>query len=119
MSKRIIILIPLLALACSLSAKAPQSLGPAQAVVKATQGIQGIQLVPLETAMQDCTVTAVETLNLRATPGTDAAVIAILKHGDLLTILPDPAQGNWIHVQAQDRAGWINSNYCKESTSEH
>jgi len=69
-----------------------------------------------ETAL--CTVTAFESLNLRSAPGTSAAVIATLKHGDLLTILPDPAHGNWIYVRAGELQGWVNQNYCKRS-NEH
>lgn len=63
-----------------------------------------------------CTVTALETLNLREAPGTSAAVIAVLRHGEILTILDDQPVGDWIHVQRGDRTGWINSNYCKGQT---
>jgi uncharacterized protein YgiM (DUF1202 family) len=64
-----------------------------------------------------CTVTAFEALNLRSAPGTSAAVITTLAHGDLLTILPEPAQDNWIYVRAGDHQGWINQTYCKRSNS--
>lgn len=60
-----------------------------------------------------CTVTAFETLNLRAQPGTSAAVIAVLKRGEVVTLLPHPSQKNWIPVTAGGLSGWINSNYCK------
>lgn len=66
-----------------------------------------------------CTVTAIEALNLRDAPGTSAAVIGTLKHGDLLTILPRPAQGNWIYIRAGEREGWINKNYCKLGDNEN
>lgn len=62
-----------------------------------------------------CTVTAFEALNLRSAPGTSAAVITTLAHDDLLTILPQPAQGNWIYVRAGDHQGWINQTYCKRN----
>lgn len=66
-----------------------------------------------------CTVTAFEALNLREAPGTSAAVIATLKHGDVLTILPQPAEGNWIYVRAGDREGWINQNFCELGDKEN
>ena len=75
---------------------------------------QPAQLAPTETAIPaTCTITAFETLNLRAGPGTAEAVKAVLSKGDQLTILPDPPQGAWIHVRAGDLTGWINSKYCK------
>ncbi len=108
---KIITLIPLLALACTLTA------APAQTTAETSAAIKPAQLAQLATAQTaipaNCTVIALKTLNLRAMAGTSSPVIAILKHGDQLTILPDPPQGNWIHVQAQDHTGWINSNYCK------
>lgn len=105
---KIFFILPLLALACTLTA------APAQTTAEAIKPAQLAQVIIAPSPTQAaCIVTALKTLNLRAKPGTSSAVIAILKHGDPLTILPDPPQGNWIHVQTQDRAGWINSNYCK------
>lgn len=98
-------LFPLVLLACTLTAYTTPTATETRTVPKTAQ--------PAPTDLPVCIVTAFETLNLRETPGTNAAVIAILKHGDQLTILPGPAQGVWIYVKAQDRAGWINSNYCK------
>lgn len=60
-----------------------------------------------------CTVSAFAFLNLREAPGTSSAVIAVLKHGEVLTILPHPAEGNWIRVKAESLEGWINKNYCE------
>ena len=101
----LLLCLSLLALACFATAYPPATATETRAATKTAQ------LSP--TAAPLCIVTAFEALNLRATPGTQAAVIAILKHGDQLTILPDPAQGIWIRVRIDDRAGWINSNYCK------
>lgn len=75
---------------------------------------QPVQITPSPTAEAiTCTVTAFETLNLRAQPGTSAAVIAVLKRGEVVTILPHPSQENWIPVTAGGLHGWINSNFCK------
>ncbi len=65
------------------------------------------------TAAQICTVTATH-LNLREVHGTTARVLAVLDYGEIVTILSDPAQGNWIHVNARGVDGWINQTYCKK-----
>jgi uncharacterized protein YgiM (DUF1202 family) len=103
--KKIIPSLPVLALACSLSANA------AQATVKAHTAVKPAQNVPTQT--ETCTITALKTLNLRAAAGTSSAVIAILEHGETVTVLSHPDQGHWIQVRAADREGWINSNYCE------
>lgn len=64
---------------------------------------------------ETCTVTAALALNLRSDPGTSAAVTGTLKHGEILTILPHPAQGRWISVEAHGVQGWVNSNYCERN----
>ena len=107
---KILLFLPLLALACFATAYPPATATETRAAQETAQAS------PTKAPL--CIVTAFEALNLRATPGTEAAVIAILKHGDQLTILPDPAQGIWIRVQSDGRAGWINSNYCKEKSHE-
>lgn len=60
---------------------------------------------------QVCTVTA-ESLHVRESAGVDGVVIGWLKAGQVVTILNDPPVDNWIHIQADDLTGWINSNYC-------
>lgn len=95
----------LLALACSATAYTPATATETRAAQTPAQ--------VLTTESPICIVTAFETLNLRASPGTAEAVKAVLNNGDQLTILPDSPQGAWIHVRAGDLTGWINSNYCK------
>ncbi|MCC7187903.1 MAG: SH3 domain-containing protein [Anaerolineales bacterium] len=63
---------------------------------------------------QVCTVSA-ESLHVRESAGVDGVVIGWLKAEQVVTILNDPPVGNWIHIQADDLTGWINSNYCTEA----
>ena len=108
MKNKLFLLLSLLALACSATAYTPIT------ATETRTAPTPAQLVSTEKAMlATCTVTAFETLNLRASPGTAEAVKAVLSNGDQLTILPDPPQGAWIHVRAGDLTGWINSKYCK------
>ena len=103
-----IVILPILLLGCTLAnSAAPQLPRVTDRPVQALQSATPAQLT--------CTVTAFEALNLRDAPGTSAAVIGTLKHGDLLTILPYPAQGDWIRVTAGGFDGWINQNYCKRN----
>jgi uncharacterized protein YgiM (DUF1202 family) len=103
--KKPILLLPLLALACSLSANVtppdPKTRRAATASISPTQ-------------TTTCTVSALETLNLRAEAGTFSEVIDILEHGETVTILPHSSQGNWILVRAANAEGWINALYCKD-----
>lgn len=108
-----LLLLALPALACSSQLTRP--IEPPTAVSTETAMLQLSQLVSTETAIPaTCTVTAQTSLNLRKDPGTDAAGIAVLSHGDLVTILDDPRAGNWIKVRAGSLTGWINSNYCNK-----
>lgn len=62
-----------------------------------------------------CTVTAAETLNLRAGPGTGYMVTHWLEAGEVLTLVDEPARGDWISVTTQSgAAGWIHSHYCEK-----
>lgn len=101
----------LLMLACTLTAQTPAQAHETQTPTGTRAAIKPAPT--FEANPPACIVTATETLNLRAAPGTSAAVIGILRHGDLLTILPDPAQGNWIRVRVGDVAGWINQSFCE------
>ena len=47
--------------------------------------------------------------------GVDGVVSGWLKEGQVIRILNDQPAGNWIHIQADDLTGWINSNYCTEA----
>ena len=102
-------LLALSLLACTLTDGAKDHL--AIQTPKPTQTAQAAQDEPIT-----CTVTALETLNLRATPGTSAAVTAILNNGEEITILPHPTQGNWIRVQTDKGEGWINQTYCERNS---
>lgn len=110
--KKIFYLIPLLMLACSLTAQTPQDTRAALDRSKPAQ----LSLPPTAESLT-CTVNAVQSLNLRADAGTSAAVIAILNNGETVTILPHPAQGAWIKVQAQGFTGWINSTFCTKGNN--
>ena len=103
--KKIILFLPLLALACSTATAA------AQIPIKARPVVKPAQVIPIE--VETCTITALKTLNLRAEAGTSSAVIAILEHGETVTILPHRDLGHWIRVRTSDSEGWINSNYCE------
>lgn len=104
--KRLYLLLPLLVLACSWTTPTPRPPTKARLVANTTQATA--------TEQAGCTVTALETLNLRAAAGTSSAVIAILTHGEVVSILPTSAQDNWIPVHtASGLDGWINSKYCK------
>ncbi|MEW6285029.1 MAG: SH3 domain-containing protein [Chloroflexota bacterium] len=107
--KKYLLLLPLLALACSITPTASLA-----AMVTPSPSPSPSPSTPSPTATpQDvtCTVTA-ESLHLRAKPGIDAPVIGYLYAGDVLTILPDPPAGAWLRVRAGALTGWINSNYC-------
>jgi len=106
MKKIILFFLPLLALACSTATAATQPAIKTSLMQKPAQSAS-----PTQT--ETCAITALKTLNLRAAAGTSSAVIAILAHGEVVTILPHPDQGRWIHVRSSDSEGWINSNYCK------
>jgi uncharacterized protein YgiM (DUF1202 family) len=103
--KKIILFLPLLALACSTATTA------AQLPIKARPMVKSPQVIPTQT--ETCTVTALKTLNLREAAGTSSAVIAILEHGETVSVLSHPDQGPWIRVRTPDSEGWINSNYCE------
>ncbi|MBV6400843.1 MAG: hypothetical protein CNIPEHKO_01137 [Anaerolineales bacterium] len=64
---------------------------------------------------QVCTVSAESFLHVRESPGVDGVVIGWLKAGEVIPILNDQPVGNWIHIQAGDLKGWVNSNYCTEA----
>jgi uncharacterized protein YgiM (DUF1202 family) len=64
-----------------------------------------------------CAVTA-EGLNVRERPGIDSSVIDWLLRGDIVTILQDHPIDSWIEVEARNRAGWINSNFCERTETQ-
>ena len=50
-------------------------------------------------------------LNLRAGPGTEFAVIVVLREGDAVTALA--STNNWMKAEINDHIGWINSHYIE------
>lgn len=62
-----------------------------------------------------CTVTAFQTLNVREIPSMQSAVIAVLQHGEIVTVLADDVENVWWKIQTQNVAGWIHSNYCERN----
>ena len=52
------------------------------------------------------------TLNLRAGPGVQHAVLRVLHEGDVVTILQG---GAWMKVKSFGKIGFLNSKYCKEN----
>lgn len=103
--QKLVPFLPLLALACLLSANAARASIKTHPVIASTPNVT--------TQPETCTVTALKALNLRAAAGTSSAVVAILEHGQTVTILPHPDEGTWLHVRAAGVEGWINTNYCE------
>lgn len=108
MKKISLALIAFLALACSLT--------------NSFEGVTIITDTPLPspvptgtTGPHVCIVTATH-LNFRSAPGMNAPVIAVLDYGEVVTIRPALAEGNWIPVTVRGRDGWIHQNYCKQET---
>ena len=113
--KIILIFAPILLLACGFSRSAmfvtPEPLPSptvAQVEIPTTSPTH-----PHPTQQSVCTVTA--SLHVRESAGVDGVVIGWLKEGQVIRILNDQPAGNWIHIQADDLTGWINSNYCTEA----
>lgn len=115
MTKKLLLLLaPIFLLACGLSRSAilmqadPLPSPTAAQVEIATAS----PTHPHPTQQSVCTVVA-ESLHVRESAGVDGVVIGWLKAGQIVTILHDQSAGNWIHIQAGDLTGWINSNYCE------
>lgn len=108
----LLILLFCLVPACTITNTAAQLPQPTGQPTQQTPTDQPAQLATPETIT--CTVTAAEALNLRESFGTSGKIIVTLKHGEVVTILPHPAQGNWIAVRTESgREGWINQIYCE------
>ena len=116
----LILLLPALALACSLTAS-PVTVSQAGAMQPVREPVQ----INLEGAAQSapsqalpfsigtpvtCKVTA-DALHLRACAGTHCTVLDWLEQGEELTILN--ANDDWIQVQTQTSVtGWVKGKYC-------
>lgn len=114
MTKKLILLLaPIFLLACGLSRSA--ILMQADPIPSPTAAhIESPTTSPTHpqpTQQSTCIVTA--SLHVRESAGVDGVVIGWLEAGDIVTILNDQPAGNWIHIQAGDLTGWINSNYCE------
>lgn len=57
------------------------------------------------------TVTAPEGLNLRAAPSTEAAVLALIPYGSVLTLTGDPTSDHWYPVSFGTFSGWAFGSY--------
>jgi uncharacterized protein YgiM (DUF1202 family) len=116
----LILLLPALALACSLTASPVTgdqagAMGPVRTPVQinlegAVQSAPG-QASPSPTVLpMTCTVTA-DALHLRACAGTHCTVLDWLEQGEALTILD--TKDDWIQVQTQaGETGWVKGKYC-------
>ncbi|MDP1547390.1 MAG: SH3 domain-containing protein [Anaerolineales bacterium] len=108
MSKRILKMFLLLALAFGLYAMTAKANGGGEVPTATAQ--------PTRTPTQTPTVCNVQTgieggaVNLRTCAGVSCAVLGIVAEGERLTIL---TAGNWTHVTNADGVtGWLNSKYC-------
>lgn len=115
-----LLLLPVLALACSLTASQITSdqAGAMQPVRTPVQiNLEGAaqtapsQALPSPTPTPiTCTVTA-DALHLRACAGTHCTVLDWLEQGEELTILD--TNDDWIQVQTQiGDTGWVKGKYC-------
>ncbi len=69
---------------------------------------------PTTTAPVTVTVTA-RTLNVRAEPGTDAAIVGRARRGDRLEVVGD--RGDWLEVRVgATLAGWVHGRYTRRDT---
>jgi uncharacterized protein YgiM (DUF1202 family) len=86
----------------------------ATAAPMATRTAQIVTISPSSTPAPQCTVTTGiddGALNLRVGPGTQHAVIRVLREGEVLTVT---ARGAWLEVRdSQGKRGYVNSRYCK------
>lgn len=110
MKKIIILLLVIPFLACTLTSPSNPALDDAT-----LQTLKRPQVFKADEVVITCTVTALETLNVRQSPTTQSAVIAVLKHGEIVNILPDDGEKVWLKIQTQNVTGWIHSNYCERN----
>jgi uncharacterized protein YgiM (DUF1202 family) len=105
------ILLPLLMLACTLTAQSPL---PQQAKRGAIRPIMPAEQPPTQ-APKTCTVTTgidAGNLNLRTCAGIGCPVATVLHEGETLT--QTQTVKGWLAVEtASGLRGWVNSKYCK------
>lgn len=111
MTKRIFIMLLLLALAVGYYAMTAKAKGDSAGGEDPTRTAQPSQTATTAT----CRIyTGVDggTVNLRTCGGTSCAVLDILTEGESLDIVK---AGAWVNVTTEDGVtGWLNSNYCKK-----
>jgi len=113
------ILLPLLAMACTLTAQVtpmPQD-GRGAVIAQTVKPTEQPQTASLSPAPRVCQVqTGIDAgaLNLRTCGGTDCPVLVVLHEGETLTQTEAQAVNEWIQVITADGLqGWANSNYLE------
>lgn len=116
--KRLLLLLPLLLLACGIMAVPPSvgsSATPTGSHEFAKKSGVGATETPTPVSFPVLCVSAAETLNLRVAPSTSAPADPNgLQHGD--TVVRIGAVAGWYKVQAGERVGWVKAEYigdCK------
>src|SRR6476659_2610818 len=61
---------------------------------------------PAATRAEESAAVGAAPLNLRAEPGTGAAVVGLLWQGESIALLDGPTSDGWYLVQAGDQTGW-------------
>lgn len=120
MTRRFMLLLPLLCLACTLTAPPipPRAGSPSPTPSRrAERAATGRALDPTPTATPApaaCKVTAWR-LFVRADPMRETRALGVLSQGDraLILLTPTPAGARWLPVQYGELAGWVYSDYCE------
>lgn len=109
-----LIFLPLLALACALSAIAAPLPQDGRAALIATARPTEQPASPT-TAPRECQVKAnAGALNLRTCGATSCPVVIVLHEGEKLTPTKPQTVDGWLEVRTADGlTGWVNSNYCE------
>jgi uncharacterized protein YgiM (DUF1202 family) len=118
-TKTLFIFLPLLMLACSLTAQVtPRPQDERSAVLLAPKQIM---LTQAPTNTNRPPVCQVKTgllegrLNVRSCGGLACPVLAVIREGETLTPTQTEPVNGWLEIQtAGGLRGWVNSNYCEE-----
>lgn len=114
--KLYLILLMLPALACYGSNKAQATITPTRTITPITATAAPMLYIPsptpeAETLCQVKTGIDAGLLNLRDGPSMSYKPLEVLHEGDPITLLEDPARGEWIKIKSLSFQGWVNSNY--------
>jgi hypothetical protein len=109
-------LLMLLSLACSGSR---QALDVAQAEPSPPPTVSpSLTPTPSPTPETPTRLVCADLLNLRQTPGAQAAVLTVLTHGQVVTLTHQrettPDGGTWVRVERDPLSGWVNLKYLCE-----